>query len=151
MPKVPVNSGTLAATALPKSWELIALGSIHANPLRPVHADSVSRASGQIKCDPTSEGTSVIDGDGNRLPVLRVGHCYLRSKRKRAMSGRISVNVESLTARRSSTGNIVCRNYTLPGATGARFGMRKEPSEAAAACLPGRRDKKDRDQTGDTK
>ena len=51
--------------------------SAHTDPLRPMHANRVSRASSQIKCNPARKRTAVVDHDGYRSSVTGIGDRHL--------------------------------------------------------------------------
>ena len=106
--------------------------SVHADPLRPVHADRVSGASGQIDCNPMRKRTAVVDHDGYGSSVVGIGHRHLRSEGQCAMRGRIPAAVEGLTARGPTPRGIESCNHMLSCAGAVRPGVREEPCEAAA-------------------
>jgi hypothetical protein len=52
----------------------------------------------------------------------------------------VPTGIEGLATRRPPPRGIEGRDYMLPRASSARFGMREEPGEAPAMGLRGRRD-----------
>jgi hypothetical protein len=125
--------------------------STHADPLRPVHADRVRRASSQIERHPAGKRTTIVDHNGDGPAVFGICHRHLRSKRQRAVGRSVPTAIEGLTGRGASPGNIVGGNHVLPGTGSMGPGVREEPGEASAVCLRRRRNQERRRQSGDAK
>src|SRR5262245_18540523 len=123
----------------------------HAHPLRSVHANRASGATGKIECNPARKWAAIIDHHGNGLSVLRIRNRYLRPERQRAMRSRRRAGIEGLTARCPPPGRIIGRDYTLPRTRSVRLGVREEPGETPSVGLRWRRDEPRHSQSKDTK
>lgn len=85
----------------------------HAHPLRSAHPNRPSCSARQIKRYSACERSTIIDHHCDRCPGLRVHDRDPRAEGQRAMRRRKSTGIERLTARRSSSGNVVGRNDVL--------------------------------------
>jgi len=97
----------------------------HANVLRTAHAKPLRGAARQVEpgalCVGDAPGSGIVDADGERTAIVRIGHGQRGAERPGARGGGVAVRVEAFAAGRAFAGRIVARQHFLSGAIAGRF------------------------------